>query len=381
MKKILIFFLVLFVTVGCTQKDVEEEPKEEVVEDVVEEKEKVNVDFVAVGDNLIHGAIYVDQRYVNNNYDYTPIYEHIKPFIEDVDVSYINQETILGGREIGLESYPLFNSPQEIGDAVYETGFDWVNHATNHTLDMGAVGVERTLDFWDKYPEVKVTGIARNQEEADALTIIEREGVKFGLLSYTYGTNGIPVPEGQDYLVNLIDKDKIEADITRLRSEVDSVLVSMHWGTEYSFVQDEVQEDLAQFLADLHVDVIVGSHPHVIQPMDYVTGKDGNETLVIYSLGNFLSAQDVNYRMLGGMANWTLEFDPNTKSTSVKDVSFTPVINHFDYPFNNFRVYRLKDYTNDLASTHGLSGQQDVSVEYFKNLVDETMNDKVEIIY
>ena len=375
MKKIFVIFLTLFLLIACAQSEAPiEEEQEEIKEEVLE---PIEVTFNAVGDNLIHGAIYSGNMYVNNNYDYTPIYEHIKPVIQEVDISYLNQETILGGREIGLESYPVFNSPYEIGDAVVDAGFDWINHATNHSLDMGELGIQNALNYWDTKNDITVTGIARNQEEADQLKIIERNGLKFGLLSYTYGTNGIMVPEGKDYLVNYIDKEKIESDVNRLKSEVDSILISMHWGTEYSFLTDEVQEDLAQFIADLGVDVIVGSHPHVIQRMD----KNGNDTLVIYSLGNFLSAQDVNYRMLGGMAHFTLQYNQNDKTKTIKNVKYTPIVNHFDANFTNFRIYQLKDYTPELSSSHGLSFEQEISYDYFKNLVDEVMGTKFEIDY
>lgn len=380
MKKKLMFLSLSLLLVACAQnQDSKEEEKPDEVIDT-KKADPIDVTFNAVGDNLIHGAIYYDNFTLKNSNDFTSIYSEIKPYIEAVDVSYLNQETVLGGQKLGLMSYPMFNSPQEIGDAVADTGFDWINHASNHSMDMGEAGIINTLDFWDTHPEISVTGIARNKEERDALNIIERNGVKFGLLSYTYGTNGIPLPDGKEFLVNLIDTEKIEQDILRLQANVDSVLVSMHWGTEYSFETDEYQRELAQFLADLNVDVIVGSHPHVIQPMDYITGKNGNETLVIYSLGNFLSAQDVNYRMLGGMANWTIQFDPNTKTTKVKDASFTPTVTHFDPGFVNFKVYRLKDYSDELAAQHGLADQQ-LSKAYFKNLVDDVMNDKIPLDY
>lgn len=378
MKKIFVIFLTLFLLISCAQSEAPIEEEEELKEKVLE---PIDVTFNTVGDNLIHGAIYSGNMYVNNNYDYTPIYEYIKPVIQEADISYLNQETILGGREIGLESYPVFNSPYEIGDAVVDAGFDWINHATNHSLDMGELGIQNALNYWDTKNDITVTGIARNQEEADQLKIIERNGLKFGLLSYTYGTNGIMVPEGKDYLVNYIDKEKIESDVNRLKNEVDSILISMHWGTEYSFLTDEVQENLAQFIADLGVDVIVGSHPHVIQRMDMLKGKNGNDTLVIYSLGNFLSAQDVNYRMLGGMAHFTLQYNPNDKTKTIKNVKYTPIVNHFDANFTNFRIYQLKDYTFELSSSHGLSFEQEISYDYFKNLVDDVMGTKFEIDY
>lgn len=383
MKKILFTILLSMILIGCSSQtnEVIDNPIEDETPEVIIEP-NVTVSFNAVGDNLIHGAIYGDNTYKTaEGLNFNAIYTHMKPYIQNADISYLNQETILGGTEMGLSHYPAFNSPHEIGDAVFETGFDWINHATNHTLDRGATAVFNTLNYWDQHPNVTVSGIARNQEEADRIQIIERKGMKFGVLAYTYGTNGIPVPTGQDYLVNLIDKDKIEADIKKLEPHVDALLVSMHWGSEYNFNYNEEQADLAQFLADLNVDVIIGTHPHVIQPVETIKGRNGNDTLVIYSLGNFLSAQDVNYRMLGGYVSWDMEFNPNDQTKQIKNVVFMPVINHYQNGYRDFKIYPLKDYTDALANQHGLAASQDVSVSYFKNLVDQVIKNAVKIDY
>lgn len=382
MKKISYLILSLILLVGCASSE-----KDPITNDpdpiVIEEPEKeISVSFVAVGDNLIHGAIYSDPLYVNAGYDFTSIYDEVKPTVEEADIAYVNQETILGGREMGLSHYPQFNSPQEIGDALVAAGFNWVNHATNHTLDRGEEALINTLNFWDKYPEIKVSGIARNESEASQIQIIEKDGVKFGILAYTYGTNGIAIPEGKEYLVNLIDKDKIKQDVKTLETKCDAILVSMHWGQEYSFVPSEEQEELAQFLADLGVDVIIGSHPHVIQPMSSIKGVNGNETLIIYSLGNFLSAQDQNFQMLGGLASWNLVYNTKTKEITYKDAKFLPTINFYGEGYRNYKVYLLKDYTNEIASRHGLSLLgQDVSREYFINQVHSVMDDSFPIEY
>lgn len=382
MKKILTLIVITLLIIACTKNDeIIDDPVDDKQDEVVV-KEKIRTSFLAVGDNLIHSAIYDDPNFYHNNvYDYRSIYSEIKPDILKADISYINQETILGGREIGLSHYPAFNSPHEIGDAIIDAGFDWVNHATNHTLDRGEVAIINTLEYWDKHPEIYVSGIARNQEEANKQLIMEKNGIKFGLLAYTYGTNGIPIPQNKDYLVNLIDYGKIEKDVLAIRDNVDILLVSLHWGVEYTFLQNQQQEDLANFLADLKVDVIIGTHPHVIQPIEIIKTSDEHETLVMYSLGNFLSAQDVNYRMLGGLVEWDIVFDPNDNSKSFENIVFKPTINYYDINFRNYKIYYLKDYNNIIANTHGLSTSYNMSVEYFKDLVDEVIGDKVKIDY
>ena len=383
MRKIGCLLIALLLISGCSKVD--EQPIEPpVIEEEVPIAEDKTVTFMAVGDNLIHGAIYYDSEIRHKGaYEFDEIYENTKPLIESADVAYINQETILGGTELTLSHYPMFNSPQEIGDALVHSGFDWIASSSNHSMDRFEGGIHASLNFWDKYPQIITTGLNRSEEERQTPKFIERNGVKFGVLGYTYGTNGIEIPKGQEYLVNIYTKERLIEDITNLKDKCDSILVSMHWGHEYWIEPNEEQIELAQLMADLGVDVVIGEHPHVIQPMDWVEGKDGHQMLVIYSLGNFLSAQDVDFRMLGGMASWTMKKDGESGEMSVEDVKFYPTITHFNAPFTKFKTYFLKDYTEELAATHGLNGYkgQSVTRQKFIDYVHEVMNDKFEIVY
>lgn len=340
------------------------------------EKDRV-VSFMAVGDNLIHNSIYIDAKNRHGKYDFNDMYENIKDFVQSKDVAYINQETILGGTKLELSNYPMFNSPQEVGDALVNTGFDWIASCSNHSMDRFEAGIMATLNFWDKYPDVVTTGLNRSEEEANQLKYIERNGVKIGILGYTYGTNGIDLPEGKEYLVNLYSKDRIKKDVERLKGTCDAIVVSMHWGEEYSTTVSAKQQELAQFMADLGVNAIIGEHPHVIEPMDWVTGKDGHQMLVIYSLGNLLSAQIEPINMLGGCAAFDLRISGMNGKVTVENVKFYPTVNHFIPTQRNFKVYFLKDYTDQLASQHELN----VSRQYFIYKTNEIMNDKFEIIY
>lgn len=377
MKKIMSFICILCL-VACSTPT--EKKKEPVVKETKDEL--VNISFAAVGDNLLHGAIYYWQQQANQGYDFSSIYETTNAYTKNVDVAYINQETPTGGEELGFASYPSFNAPKQFLDAIASAGFDWINFATNHSLDAGEQGILNEIDYLKNYPEIKYTGIHASQEDAKTSRVIERQGVKIGLLSYTYGMNGYTYPDGKTYLVDQIDKEKIKADMKVLNEVSDIQLVGMHWGNEYQYTASSEQEELAQYLSDLGVDVIVGSHPHVIQPMDYVTSKDGNETLVIYSTGNFLSAQDEPERMLGGMPMWNISFDKATGKHAFKEVKFLPTITYFNSDFTVFQTYTLKDYTDALASTHRLNGLgKNMSRQYFIDLVNSIMNDKVEIVY
>ena len=381
MKKLFVL-LSMFLLIGCAAQEPQELSTETPTEPVVEEKEDSVVSFMAVGDNLIHAAIYMNAYAKYGAYEFDDIYSEIKYFVESKDVAYINQETILGGTELGLSHYPMFNSPHEIGEAVANAGFDWIASCSNHSMDKFEAGIISDLNFWDQYPDIVTTGLNRSFKEQQTNKYIERNGVKFGVLGYTYGTNGIEIPEGKEYLVNLYSKERIKEDVERLKGTCDSILVSMHWGDEYSTTPNAEQLELAQYMADLGVDVIIGEHPHVIQPMDWVEGKDGNRTLVIYSLGNFLSSQDEPFNMLGGCASFDIRKDGNTGEITVENVKWYPVVNHIsngDYTAGtrDYRVYLLKDYTDELASQHRLG----VTRQYFIDKTEEVMNDKFEIVY
>lgn len=385
MKKVWIAFSSLLLLMGCTVKEENIDDKKVTEVEETEKKDDIrDVSFVAVGDNLIHGAIYYYNAVGDGTYDFKDIYEHTNSYTREADIAYINQETICGGTELGLSHYPSFNSPYEVLDAVADAGFDWMAASSNHTMDAGIQGIENQLTYMHKhYPDITVTGSHLTKEDAEQPQVINKNGVRFGVLGYTYGLNGYSIPEGKEYMVDLIDKNKIAQDVEKLNKVSDVQVVSMHWGVEYSFKPSDEQKELAQYLSDLGVDVIIGGHPHVIQPMDYVTGKEGNETLVIYSLGNFLSAQDEHERMLGGMARWTISYNKTTDEIQFKNVEFLPTITQIEGDYSFFRTYTLKDYTNDLAARHTLTIQknQDMTREYFIQLVNEIMNDKIDIVY
>lgn len=384
MRRWMSFLIAAILLTSCgvsKDKDVEEKPKK-TNEQIAVKDDIVDVSFTAVGDNLIHGAIYYYNHKGNGTYDVKDIYEHTNYLTQASDIAYINQETICGGTELGLSSYPSFNGPYEVLDGVASAGFDWMAASSNHTMDAGEQGSINQLTYMKQhYPEITITGSHANAEDAKKSQVIERKGIKFGVLGYTYGINGYVIPEGKEYLIDRIDKEKIKQDVEALNKVIDVQLVSMHWGTEYSNEPNEEQQELAQYLSDLGVDVIIGEHPHVIQPMDYVTGKNGNKTLVMYSLGNFLSAQDVNERMLGGMARWNIAYNKTTKDVAFKDVEFWPTITQIEGNFEVYRTYVLKDYTNELAARHTLSQGQMMNREYFIQRVQEIMNDKVKIVY
>ena len=283
---ILIIFISAVFFIQNNQNEKSSANKE--IKEVKEEKPKISkVSLVMVGDALLHSSVYND-GYKNGVYDFKPQLEYIKPIIQNYDLAFYNQESILGGTSLGLSSYPVFNSPQEFGDAMLDAGFNLVSLANNHTLDKGEKGVINSCAYWQT-KDVLTSGSYCSNEEANTIKIKEKNGIKYTLLAYTYGTNGIQVPKGKEYLVNLYSDEKVKSDIEKVRDKVDLLMVSMHWGTEYQSEPNTEQKRQAEYLASLGVDIIIGTHPHIIEPITFI-----DDTLVIYSLGNFISAQSTN---------------------------------------------------------------------------------------
>nr|WP_263326681.1 CapA family protein [Neobacillus sp. Marseille-Q6967] len=291
----------------------------------------------AIGDILIHDTVYKD-AFNGTTYDFNPIFANVKGILEIPDILTANQESMLGGVEIGVSSYPTFNSPHQVADALVNTGVDIVSMANNHTLDKGERGILSATDYLNSIGLPHV-GSFLNEEDRKKLRIINKNGIKLAFLSYSYGTNGIPVPDGKDFLVNLINRDIMKEEIHRAKKEADVVVMSIHWGNEYQRIPTEEQKDLARFLANEGVDIIFGSHPHVLQPMEWIQTDDGRKAFVIYSLGNFISGQMRDYKDIGGMA--TVEITKNvTESGNSVELS-NPVFYPTFVSSQRFRHYQV----------------------------------------
>lgn len=340
--------------------------------------------FIGVGDNLYHGALYYRQRMAGNGYNFDTYYDGTREYSENADLAYINMETICNGDEhYELSSYPLFNGPKEVIDAVYNAGFDWWSISSNHSLDTGANGLLEQLNIiHEKYPDIITTGSHTSLEDKNTPIVKEINGIKVGFLGYTYGLNGLIVPEDKEWLVSMIDKDQMKIDMEALSKVSDIQMVAMHWGVEYSTSISEEQKDLTKYLNELGAEVIIGTHPHVIEPAEIYHGEN-QDTLVYYSLGNYTSAQDAAPRMVGGMASFTVNYDPNTFETSFTDVKFIPTVTWFDGGFNDWKTYTLADYNNDLYATHRHVYDFDLSKEWVTNFVKEVMGESedIEIVY
>ena len=313
--------------------------------------------LIAVGDYLIHSSVYKDANRLANGdgYDFKPMISYIKEIVSNYDIAYYNQETILGGSKLGLSDYPTFNSPYEAGDAMLDAGFNLVSLATNHTMDSGKKAVENSCKYWQSKENVLTAGSYCSEEERNKINIKEINNIKYTMLNYTYGTNGMPV--ANDYLVNVwptdIDninnpekdtkyqayKKQVKEDIDKVKDKVDFLIVAMHWGVEYTHEPTAYEKDMASYLASLGVNLIIGTHPHVIQPVTWI-----DDTLVIYSLGNFISAQYqnkstcTNYKCTTElMTSLKIEKDIKNNQTSVK---ITNVENELLYNYYNQSTWR-----------------------------------------
>ena len=331
-----------------------------------ESKEKVyELSLVMVGDALIHDKIYLEAKN-NNNYDFKPMLSLIKDEVSNYDLAYYNQETILGGTEIGLSSYPAFNSPKEVGDAFIDAGFNLVSLATNHTLDRGEPAIINSRNYWNNQENVLAVGSYTSNDEKNKMNIKTKNNISYTMLNYTYGTNGIKVPQGKEYLVNIwpvtgtnptIDisyqnyKETVKQDILELEDKVDILIVAMHWGVEYQLTPNDYQKDMAKYLESLGVDIIIGTHPHVIQPIEWI-----NDTLVIYSLGNFISAHEV--------------INMDNRVGLMSSINITKTV----LPNNDITI-KLNNLNNELLYTYYTKDYKDIKVIPFSKLTENYLKD------
>ncbi len=326
--------------------------------------------ILAVGDNLMHASVSYSGLQADGSWNFDHLFAPIGPDLQSADVKILCQEVILGGLDLGISGYPNFNTVQEVGHSIVNAGFNVVASANNHTMDKGADGILRTIRFWnEQYPQVCVTGIHESKDDQDRIRVIDQEGIRIAILNYTYGLNGYTLPAGQEYLVDLLqDTEKIQADIQTARANADFVIVMPHWGTEYSYDVNEQQQNLVRMMANLGVDLVIGSHPHVVQPVQWVD-REGYERpmLVYYSLGNFVSIQDKTSTMLGGMANITIRKENG--ETYITDHSLKLLVTHYEVEegnpyFTNVTTYPLDQYTPQLAERHGIRIAYDPSFSY-----------------
>lgn len=335
-----------------------------------------SVSLVAVGDNLIHNTLISAGEQEDGSLDYSSFYENIKNDISSADIAVINQETILGGSEFEYTGYPVFNSPWEIGMAAIDAGFDIFTCATNHSLDKGYAGIEQECAFFDQHPEVVHVGTNDSEEDYNSIIYYEKNSIRFAILNYTYGTNGIPIPESSPWCVNMMDKEKITADVNAAKQNADVIIVFPHWGTENSTSVSDYQREYVQLFSDLGVDIVIGTHPHVLQPVEWVENETtGKKMLVYYSLGNFISHQTSLNQLCGGMAE--IKIEKKNGEISITSAKLVPVVCWYKSSGDKyeFSVYKLSDYTDSIADSHA-QRSNGATPDYFSEYASDIVSDE-----
>ncbi len=302
------------------------------------EPEPITATLTLTGDVMSHlSVIYGAPKDANGEYDFRPMMRYVKPWIEQADYAVTNLETTFAGPP-DYSGYPYFNGPDSIGVGLKDAGFDLVNTTNNHSLDRNFEGLCRTLDVLDQQGLAHV-GTYRTQEERDAnhgIVVADCGGISIAFLSYSYGTNGRPVPTGKDWCINLFNSDYMTSlsvpYMERLREDMayaktlncDLIAVIMHWGVEYRKTPTGYQKEMAQTMVDLGADLVLGGHPHVLQPYEFLTTPSGNSGFVCYSVGNFLSNQDFDDTNCTVLLNLELKKDLVSGETTLEEVNYVP---------------------------------------------------------
>lgn len=344
------------------------------------EPEYAEISFLAVGDNLIHSSLYKQAakraaEKGETGYDFDYAYKNVRDMIEPADIAVINQETLICNGIYEPSTYPCFNSPPELGDYMLDMGFDVFTIANNHTLDKGTKGLSACLDYWNDRPQAVVAGAYRDKEDESHIRTLEREGVVFSFLSYTESLNGLSLPADSPLVIGRTeDVELICSQIKAAKEVSDLCVVSLHWGVENSDIISDYQRQTAKALADAGADIIIGNHPHVLRDIEVIEREDGGKTVCAYSLGNFISAQSVGQNLIGGVLTFDLTVKLDDMTYEPSNIQLTPVITHYDGNYGNVRLYKLSEYTPEMAASNGVRNFSKFDYDYIFAVLQKNIN-------
>lgn len=326
--------------------------------------------MIAVGDNLIHAGIYrnaCDPE--TGSYDFSPLYAHVRERIQRYDLAAVNQESIFIGDRSRYSDFPNFGSPEEVGTALAEAGFHIVTGANNHCLDQGMDGINDTLRFWKSHPEICLLGLHETEKDAGEIRYLRKNGICLALFNYTCGLNGRRLPEGEAWRVDLLSEERTLLDaLERAEQEADLSVCFLHIGEEYSPEPTEEQKACVRRLVNAGADLIICTHPHVLEPYGELKTEEGNSAVVFYSLGNFIANQTEPETVLGGAASITITkreaetetalnaeagTAPKNSRTEITAYELLPLVCHWER--GNTAAYFLSDYTEALAKRHAVN--------------------------
>lgn len=317
--------------------------------------------LVAVGDNLMHRSCTLSAKNADGTYDFTKHFANMADIFKAADLAVISQDTVLGGIELGATSTEtgIFNTAVELADGMADAGINVVLAANNHIMDEGSAGLNTMMSYFStKYPDITLLGVNNSREAKDEPVYVETNNIKIAMINYSYGSNQTADLDASPYLLNQYDENWLSDILKQAREEADFIIAFPFWGEQNSMDYTQEQERQAQFLADNGVDLIIGSYPHVVEPVKWITAENGDRTLVYYSLGNFQSIQNTVENMLGGQANITISKEED--GTHISDYSLDFVVTHYEQResseyYDIVTTYPLADYTSDLAARHGMS--------------------------
>ncbi len=384
----IIFILILCLS-GCKKQ---ERSLSSVPQSTSAEKEDT-LSICMIGDVLLHDELEAAAKQADGSYNYDFLFSQLKGEIESKDIAIVNQEVIIGGKELGVSGYPAFNASFEMADALAKTGFDVVCHGTNHALDKGKKGILNALSNWkEKHPDIHVLGINDSEADRDKICIIEKNNIRVAILNYTYGTNGINLPKDMPYAVDMLDESRVRKDIKKAEETADFTIVCPHWGTEYSLETDEMQKKWTAIFRECGADLVIGTHPHVIEGVEEFADKDkttrtnnkrNGDMLVYYSLGNFANwtsntGSVAANCMLGGMAQVVIK-KKNGGETAIDNYDMVPLVCHVSDNYKEISVYPLDRYTKDLEEKNAIRRQtSEFSIDYCRKLWDNVIGGGIE---
>lgn len=338
--------------------------------------------LVAVGDNLMHRSCTLSAKNADGTYDFTKHFANMADIFKAADLAVISQDTVLGGIELGATSTEtgIFNTAVELSDGMADAGINVVLAANNHIMDEGSAGLNTMMSYFStKYPNITLLGVNNSREAKDEPVYVETNNIKIAMINYSYGSNQTADLDASPYLLNQYDEDWLSDILKQAREEADFIIAFPFWGEQNSMDYTQEQERQAQFLADNGVDLIIGSYPHVVEPVKWITAENGDRTLVYYSLGNFQSIQNTVENMLGGQANVTISKEED--GTHISDYSLDFVVTHYEQResseyYDIVTTYPLADYTSDLAARHGMSvsGNEEFNLASLQGLSSQILS-------
>ena len=389
-----ILILLAFCFFACEKQEVPAETTAEVTTEATlppitlpPPPKETRVRVLAVGDNIAHDSVVQTARddATGSEYDFTEIYKGIADIVRGADIAFINQEAPVAGKALGIAGYPNFNAPEEMVQHLVDIGFDVFNIANNHMLDKGAQGYKNTIAYFDTLPVTMIGGYTKN--DFDDIRIVEEQGIRIAFLSYTTLVNSghaKDLPSGDTYMIPYANTADITRQVGLAKEQADVVIASFHWGTENDFGITAEQSKYAKLCADLGVDVVLGHHSHVVGGVEYLTGVNGNKTLVAYSLGNLCSTMLYARNMVGEILSFDL-VKGEDEHISIENVVVDPVISHYKTDTSRkdnqnlhvryaSRVYLMRDYTNELAKEHGSQNWGAFTFDTMKRYITDTVS-------